>query len=105
MTRTLAEEIELIVKNVSNNNPAPKQCIIQDIYPDGYVDVLLSSEDVNPIVYRPCIGSPVIGEEAIICFLDGSINRGYVICIYSFDKGNLIAIINEIVLDMITLEE
>jgi len=81
MARSLAEEIELIVKSVANNNPAPKKCIIEEIYLDGNVDVSISLGEEHPkILYRPCIGTPVVKDEAVILFIDGKINDGYVIC-------------------------
>jgi len=81
MARSLVEEFKLIVEDYANNDPAPKKCIIHDIYPDGNVDVTISLGDEKPVIaYRPCIGTPVINDEAVLLFIDGKINDGYVIC-------------------------
>jgi len=81
MVKSLVEELELIVKANSNDYPPPKKCIIKDIYPDGKVDVTVSYGDTTgTIVYRSCIGTPVINDEAVLVFIDGKINDGYVIC-------------------------
>ena len=81
MSRSLAEEIELLVKDVANNNPAPKKCVISKIYEDNHVDVDIKvGSEIGTIQYRPCLGNPKIDEEAVIIFVEGSINEGYVIC-------------------------
>ncbi len=81
MSRSLAEEIELLVTSVANNNPAPKKCVISKIYKDNHVDVDIKvGSEIGTIQYRPCLGNPKIDEEAVIIFVEGSINEGYVVC-------------------------
>lgn len=81
MARSLVEELQILIKDTANNNPAPKICTISDIYADGNVDVKTNIGGMDSTIpYRPCIGSPTIGDEALIVFIDGNINGGYVIC-------------------------
>lgn len=81
MSRSLVDELKILIKDTANNNPAPKICTISDVYPDGNVDVKVSIGGVDStIMYRPCIGDPRVDDEAVIVFIDGNINGGYVIC-------------------------
>ena len=78
MSRSFAEEIEVIAKSVSNNNPAPKLCKIVGNYGDEpYSDVEV--DGLGTLTYKKTIGSTTVGLEAVICFLDGNLNQGLVI--------------------------
>lgn len=79
--KTLADEIIKIIKDEANNNPAPKRCIIKNVYPDDNVDILMKVGNSSYIIqYLKCVGIPSVDSEAVVVFIEGDINSGYVIC-------------------------
>ena len=88
MSRSFAEEIEVIAKSVSNNNPAPKLCKIVGNYGDEpYSDVEV--DGLGTLTYKKTIGSTTVGLEAVICFLDGNLNQGLVISNEDLDLNHV----------------
>ena len=66
--RTLVDEIISIIHSEANNNPLPVKCTIHETYSNGLVDVLL--ENGNILTYLPVIGSPRVGDTAVLVYLD-----------------------------------
>ena len=65
---SLSKEIETLVKNIANNNPAPMRCEIIKKYPDDNVDV---KTELGVLKYVDCIGADIkVGNNAIILFFD-----------------------------------
>lgn len=90
MVKTLAEEIEVIVKNISNNNPPPQKCKVTGTYPDGkYVDVEITG--MGETIHKPLFGIAELGDECLIVFCDGDLNNGAVIS-GKYETGDLTSI-------------
>ena len=68
--RSLADEMEIMITSLANNNPAPLKCTITKIYEDHkHVDVKTDYGDVD---YVETIGNNLkIGNIGILIFLDG----------------------------------
>ena len=75
--RTLADEIISIVHNEANNNPLPVKCTIHETYSNGLIDVLL--ENGNIVTYLPVIGSPSVGDNGVLLYLDDETNNQIII--------------------------
>lgn len=90
MVKSLAEEIEVIVKNISNNNPPPRKCTVTGTYPDGkYVDVEISG--IGETIHKPLFGMAELGDECLIVFCEGDLNNGAVIS-GKYETGDLTSI-------------
>ena len=69
--KTFAEEIEILVKDIANNNPAPEKCTITKNYSNpNYVDV--ETNDGTEYKTIPLLGSNKINTNGIVLFLDGN---------------------------------
>lgn len=78
--KTFAEEIETTIKRVANNNPAPEKCTITKNYSDSnFVDIKTETGDEMKTV--PLMGNNTVGKTAIVIFLEGKMNKPFVICI------------------------
>ena len=87
MVKSLVEEIEVIVKNISNNNPAPRKCTITGTYPGGqYADVNITG--IGESIHNPLFGVAEIGDECLIVFMDGDLNKGAIIT-GKYDTGDI----------------
>lgn len=69
--RSLADELEIMITSLANNNPAPLRCTITKIYDDElHVDVKTDYGEVN---YVETIGNNIeTGNIGILIFLDGN---------------------------------
>ena len=69
--KSLADELEIMITSLSNNNPAPLRCTITKVYEDNiHVDV---KTDYGEVIYVETIGNHLkIGNIGIIIFLDGN---------------------------------
>ena len=77
VNRTLTDEIITIIKDHSNNNPAPTLATITDINtPNRTITINLENTTIPNIPY---IGTPVIGNKCILVFIDGSTEQPYAI--------------------------
>lgn len=72
----LIDQIDIRIKSLANNNPAPTRCIITQIYDDGRVDITINDETLS---YVEKIGTATVGETGIVLFLDGDFNNPFVI--------------------------
>ena len=87
MVKSLAEEIELIVKDLSNNNPPPRRCKVSGTYPDKkHVDAFI--DGFGKVIYKPIFGVADVGDECLIVFLNGDLNNGAVIS-GKYETGDL----------------
>lgn len=78
--KTFAEEIEIMIQDMANNNPAPERCKIIKNYSDSnFVDIKTEKGDEMKTV--PLMGTNTVGKTAIVIFLEGKINKPFVICI------------------------
>ena len=72
--RTINEEIELIVKDVANNNPAPITCTVIKNYQNDLFHVDIET-DIGILNYVPCLFNNTVGHKGIIVFIDGDLNN------------------------------
>ena len=77
MPNELIDEIIKVVRDNSNDNPAPKKGKVNKIHENGFIDVRLDDETV--LKHIECLGNPRLNNTCIICFVDG-------------DSSNIIAI-------------
>lgn len=95
MGRELIDEIITLIKSESNDNPAPKSCKIVKTYDDNlYCDVEV--EDIGILIHKKTIGTPEIGLEGIICFLNGDLNEVIVITSTIIEEVDLSPILNDL---------
>ena len=81
--KTFAEEIETMIQDMANNNPAPEKCTITKNYSDSnFVDIKTETGDEMKTV--PLMGNNTVGKTAIVIFLEGKINKPFVICIWGY---------------------
>ena len=81
--KTFVEEIETTIERVANNNPAPEKCTITKNYSDSnFVDIKTETGDEMKTV--PLMGNNTVGKTAIVIFLEGKINKPFVICIWGY---------------------
>lgn len=101
MTSQLTEALQVLIEGTANDNPAPKICSIVQVYDDGHVDVGVNlGEEEAIILYRPYIGYPVVGDEAVIVFIAGSEKKGFVIC-----NDNFLVQMNDLILNLTNYKE
>lgn len=78
--KTFAEEIETMIQDMANNNPAPEKCTITKNYSDSkFVDVTTEKGDEMKVV--PLMGDNTVGKTAIVIFLEGNYQKPFIICI------------------------
>lgn len=76
--KTINEEIEILVNNIANNNPAPEKAKITKNYPEKQI---VDIETENGEIYKtiPYMGNNTVGKTAILIFLYGE--KPFAICI------------------------
>ena len=94
MARELIDEIITLINSEANNNPPPKSCKIVKTYEDSYCDVEV--ENLGILIHKKTIGTPEIGLEGIICFLNGDLNEGIVITSTIIEEVDLSPILNDL---------
>lgn len=95
MGRELIDEIITLINSEANNNPPPKPCkIIKNYDGEPYCDVAV--EDLGILIHKKTIGTPEIGLEGIICFLNGDLNEGIVITSTIIEEVDLSPILNDL---------
>ena len=78
--KTFVEELETMIQDMANNNPAPEKCTITKNYSDSnFVDIKTETGDEMKTV--PVMGANTVGKTAIVIFLEGKMNKPFVICI------------------------
>ena len=95
MARELIDEIITLINSEANNNPPPKPCkIIKNYDDEPYCDVEV--ENLGILIHKKTIGTPEIGLEGIICFLNGDLNEGIVITSTIIEEVDLSPILNDL---------
>lgn len=78
--KTINEEIEIMIQNIANNNPAPEKCkIVKNYSNSNFVDIQTDAGDELKSV--PLMGDNTVGKTAIVIFLEGNYQKPFVICI------------------------
>lgn len=95
MAAELIDEIITLIRSESNNNPAPKPCKIVKTYGnEPYSDVEV--ENLGILIHRKTIGTPEVGLEGILCFLNGDLDQGIVITDFKIDIYDVYEFLNQL---------